>query len=179
MIKRLIYIAIITLGTLTAVPAHAQDWSPLGGIIVTPSASYDSQAKATAAGVDINIIVAGLNAGITYRHWDDAIAGWDGTNVSADETTIYFGFGLVNVIQIQAGYSGSGASMRIRSDLALLQDRSPFIPSLYSECAEGSDNKCREKNIPRSTLILSPYIEFTPFEDNHKTVYGLSMGVVF
>lgn len=177
--RKFIYICIIMLNVFVAAPAPAQDWTPLGGVVLTPSVAHDQQAGATAAGIDVNIIVAALNAGITHRHWDGDVAGWDGTAILDHETTIYFGLGFLNVLQVQAGYSGSGASMRVRSDLPLFQKKFPLLPSLYAECNNNDAEPCNEINVPRKTLILSPFVEFTPFEDNHKTVYGLGVGMVF
>lgn len=163
--------------------AEASDWSPLGGIVMTVPAVYDQQAGASATGVDLNMVIAFLNAGINYRHWESkgkGILGWDGGEISRDETTIYFGVGLLNVLQVQAGYSESGASLRVRSDLVLFSGSFPMFPSIYKDCPREVDyRQCNDIDFLRDGLVVSPFVEFTPFEDNHKTVYGLGVGVVF
>lgn len=169
--------------------AEGTDWSPLCGVVLTAPVSYDEQSESVAAGVDINMVMAFLNAGVTYRHWgsgEGPVLGWDGAEMSDYETTIYFGVGLLNMLQIQAGYSDSGASMRVRSDLVFFGDgHFPLLSSVYRECANGNANgegtgeACKELRILRKGLLVSPFVEFTPFEDNHKTVYGLGIGVAF
>jgi len=163
--------------------ADASDWSPLGGVVLTVPAVYDQQAGASAAGLDINMIIAFLNAGINYRHWertDTGVRGWDGEGISRDETTFYFGVGFFNVLQLQAGYSESGSSMRVRSDLVLFSDTFPMLPSIYGNCPDTVDMRmCDDLDVPRDGLVLSPFVEFTPSGDNHKTIYGLGLGMVF
>ena len=175
---------IIAVALLTAPgAAHASDWSPLGGVVLTVPAVYDQQAGAVATGLDLNMIIAFLNAGISYRHWentDTGIRGWDGGVMSRDETTFYFGVGFLNVLQVQAGYSESGASMRVRSDLILFANSFPMLPSAYKDCPKAVDfRECNNIDIPRDGLVLSPFVEFTPSEDNHKTLYGIGLGVIF
>jgi len=167
---------------MTPCPAEASDWSPLGGVVLSVPAVYDRQAGAAAAGLDINMIIAFLNAGVNYRHWEstpDGVTGWDGKAVSRDETTFYFGLGFFNVLQLQAGFSDSGTSMRVRSDLVFFSDTFPMLPSIYGNCPDTVDLRMCSFDIPRDGLVLSPFIEFAPSGDNHKTLYGLGLGIVF
>jgi hypothetical protein len=181
-IKNTIIITLLMI-LLAPMSANASDWSPLGGVVLTVPAVYDQQAGSGATGLDLNMIIAFLNAGISYRHWEKAdlgIRGWDGSDISRDETTFYFGVGFLNVIQLQAGYSESGASMRVRSDLVLFSDSFPMLPSAYKDCPKAVDfRECNNIDIPRDGIVLSPFVEFTPSEDNHKTLYGVGLGVVF
>ena len=182
--KYLIHTFSLTVAIAFSLPvsASASDWSPLGGIVLSAPVVYDPQAGTEAAGVDINMIIAVLNGGISYRHWGggEDVRGWDGSRLKRDETAIYFGVGLLNMLQLQAGYSNSGASLRVRSDLVLFADSFPMLPSIYRNCPKAVDyRECNEVSIIRRGLVLSPYAEFTPFEDNHKTLYGLGVGVVF
>jgi len=186
MMKRGFLIAILIIAVaLSMAPgaALASDWTPLGGVVMSVPVVYDQQSGLNGAGVDINIIIAFLNAGINYRHWessDTVILGWDGSDISRDETTMYFGLGLLNMLQVQAGYSESGASLRVRSDMVLFADSFPMFPSRYKDCPDNLDyRQCNDIDIVRDGVVISPFIEFTPFEGNHKTVYGIGVGFVF
>lgn len=80
------------------------------------SVSLNRDAASGKRGVsyDVNVAVAFVNLGVTLRAWDGAITGWNGRQVSS-EAAVYGGVGLLNLIEVQRGYSNAGARTRIRA----------------------------------------------------------------
>ncbi len=152
------------------------DLTPFGGLVATVPFAHDSKARKTAVGVDLNLVVFVFNGGFGYRHWDGTVDGWNGARRRQSEATWYVGLGALNLFQAQVGFSGTGASLRFRSDIVLFGDEN----TRAYEGVPGTFSSAQARWGPiRKGVVLSPFVETSPWSDRREIVYGAGLGVVF
>ena len=139
-------------------PPAAADTPALGGWSLTQSRDQRSGTKGY--GIEGNTAVGFFNLSFSLRHWQNEVALWNDRSVN-NEGSIYVGVGLLNLIEIQRGYSNTGPRSRIRIDISL-SDAFPF-PSeqKWGRFQQG--------------LVLTPYVE----SQSGRKVFGLGIGLVF
>ncbi|MDH4227199.1 MAG: hypothetical protein OEV59_05550 [Deltaproteobacteria bacterium] len=137
----------------------------LSGFTFTVTRHVDRKHDVSANGVDFNMTVVILNAGIGYRKWGEDAVGWKGHDIEK-ELTWYLGLGLGGLFQTQLGLSNTGTSVRLRSNI-VLSEKAPF----YGRRRDGL------KHVP--WITLAPMIEFSPGSHHRNTVYGIGVGVSF
>ncbi len=118
--------------------------------------------KATATSglaFESNVAVAFFNLSLALRHWDGAITGWNGRTLN-NEGSVYLGFGVLNLLQVQRGFSNAGARSRIRADITLSEDF-PFA------------SETKKWGRFKQGIVLTPFVE-TGFG---KRVYGIGIGL--
>ncbi len=172
--------AVALAAVLTPAPGRADfsysDLSPFGGIVATLPVAHDTNAGKTAVGIDLNVVAFVFNGGVSYRHWDGTVEGWNEGRTRRNEVTWYVGLGALNLLQAQIGVSGTGTNFRVRSDIVLFGDENTRarkgIPGLFSS------NEARWGPFRRG-LVISPFIEASPWSDRRNVVYGAGLGVVF
>jgi hypothetical protein len=111
---------------------------------------------AVGEGLDINAAYLLTNVGIQAKTWNNK------SNDSKSEFGIYGGVGLVDVVQVQAGYSTAGAFLlRLRSDVPLTP-----TPSAWEQFRKGQ------------YWIFTPVIEI-PLSAHHAVALGIGLGRSF
>ncbi len=121
----------------------------------------DDKSRESAAGLDVNMAFLVFNGGVQIREWHDKTKGW-GEEEDDNEITGYLGVGIGGLIQAQLGYSGSRASLRLRSDI-VFSDNAPLYGTKTS----------------KRSWTLTPFIEMSPWSSYKRTVYGLGVGASF
>jgi hypothetical protein len=171
-------LAALAAGTLPPLSSRAEvyDFSPFAGLVVGVPVSYDVEDREIAAGLDANFVAYFFNAGVSFRHWSNPVEGWDKGETIRNEFTGYAGIGIVNLLQIQAGLSATGASLRLRSDIVLFGDE-------YSKGYRGlpgllSSERSRWGPV-RQGIVVSPFLEVSPWHSGREYVFGAGLGVMF
>jgi hypothetical protein len=121
--------------------------------------SRDKATGTSGLAFESNAAVAFFNVSLALRHWDGAITGWNGRTLN-NEGAVYVGLGLLNLIQVQRGFSNAGARTRIRADISLSEDF-PFA------------SETKKWGRFKQGIVLTPFVE-TAFG---KKVYGLGIGL--
>lgn len=154
-IRSLCHYLVFILAMSVSTVSHA-DLPALGG----PSLmiSRDDTSGTKGFGLDSNAAVAIINVSLSLRHWQNDVIAWNGHSVN-NEATVYFGIGLLNLIEIQRGFSNAGTRTRIRMDITL-SNRFPFA----SDENWGPFKK---------GIVLTPFVEM----EGGKKVYGLGIGL--
>jgi hypothetical protein len=171
-------LAALAAGTLAPLSSRAEvyDFSPFTGLIVGVPVSYDVKDREIAAGLDANFIAYFFNAGASFRHWSNPVEGWEKDKTIRNELTGYVGIGAVNLFQLQAGLSATGASLRLRSDIVLFGDEhtrsSRGLPGLLSS------ERSRWGPV-RQGVVVSPFLEVSPWHSGREYVFGAGLGVIF
>jgi hypothetical protein len=140
----------------TAAVAHmpgAGTWSLM--------ASRDELSGAHGYALDANAAVLVINTGLSLRHWERDVVGWNGHR-HHNEATLYVGVGFLNLIQVQRGFSNAGSRTRLRSDIVFSEDFP--LPS-------DRDNRGRFGK----GIAVSFFIE----QASGRKVYGLGLGFGF
>jgi hypothetical protein len=75
---------------------------------ITAYGLYDTKNEKIFPSFDVNVCHYILNGGIEYKHI---------SYIDSKRLSVHAGLGLANVIQLQAGFSGDGFSLRNRYDL--------------------------------------------------------------
>ncbi len=139
-------------------PTAAADILAIGGWSLTQSRDQRSGTKGY--GVEGNTAVGFFNLSFSLRHWQRDVTLWNDRSVN-NEGSIYVGVGLLDLIEIQRGYSSTGPRTRVRVDISL-SDEFPFPgEQKWGRFQEG--------------IVLTPYVE----SQNGRKVYGLGVGLVF
>jgi hypothetical protein len=171
-------LAVLAAGALAPPYARAElyDFSPLAGFVVGVPVAYEQRSGEVAAGIDANFIAYFFNAGVSLRHWSKPVAGWERGETIRNEFTGYMGIGAVNLFQLQAGLSATGASLRLRSDIVLFGDEHTKsfrrLPGLLSS------DRSRWGPV-RQGIVVSPFLEFSPWHSGREYVFGAGLGVMF
>jgi hypothetical protein len=140
----------------TAAAAHI---SGVGTWSLMPSRDELSAVRGYA--LDANAAVLIVNVGLSLRHWEKDVTGWNGRR-HRNEAVFYTGIGLLNLIQVQRGFSNAGGRTRIRSDI-VLSDNFPFPTE--------RDDRGRFNQ----GIAVSPFIEI----GSGRKVYGIGIGLAF
>jgi hypothetical protein len=117
--------------------------------------SKDKDTGTQGYGFDHNVAVLIFNLGVSVRHWEKDVTAWNGRRLH-NEGTFYAGLGLLNLIQLQSGWSNAGRHTRIRSDIVL---------------GEPADKCC---NLQKG-IGLTAFIE----KQAGRRVYGFGIGMPF
>jgi hypothetical protein len=104
---------------LAAPPAFAH--GIMGAGVWNVSESLDKESGAKGFSLEANAAVLIFNFGVSLRRWNEHVLGWNDQPVQ-NEAALYIGFGLLNLLQIQSGFSNMGYRTRFRSDLVLSED---------------------------------------------------------
>lgn len=154
---RLAFIIFSLYFSLCQAEADAVDYnglSRIGGFSVSLTESFDSTSNARAIGLDIDAAILYVNVGFSGRAWDNEIVGWNNKRLQT-EIAEYIGIGYMKIIELQFGYSTAGTSLRLRSDI-VLGDKSDEI-----------------------ALNILPFVEYSPWASNKRTVYGIGIGIAY
>ena len=122
-------------------------------------ASRDELSGARGYALDANAAVLVINTGLSLRHWERDVVGWNGHR-HHNEATIYVGVGLLNLIQVQRGFSNAGSRTRVRSDIVFSEDF-PLPREDRGRFGKG--------------IAVSVFIE----QASGRKVYGLGLGLGF
>lgn len=156
--------------------AQVYDFSPFAGLVVGAPVAYEAEDGEFAAGIEANFIAYFFNAGVSLRHWSAPVEGWDEGETIRNEFTGYAGIGIVNLFQLQAGLSATGTSLRLRSDIVLFGDENTKgfhgLPGLLSS------DKSRWGPV-RQGIVISPFLEVSPWGSGREYVLGAGLGVLF
>lgn len=177
---RLILATAALAALLCPVPGRAEfnygDLTPFGGLVATVPVAHDSNTGKTAVGIDLNLVVFVFNGGFAYRRWDGTVDGWNGNRTRQTEASWYVGIGALNLLQAQLGFSGTGSFLRLRSDIVLFGDENTRaykgIPGTFSSSQA-------RWGLFRQGLVISPFVETSPWSDRREVIYGAGLGVVF
>jgi hypothetical protein len=151
-------IAVLALLVLVPVPAAAH-MPGVGAWSLTSNRDEPSGVRGYA--LDFNAAVLVVNVGLSARHWEQDVRGWNGRR-HHNEGTVYLGVGLLNLLQVQRGFSNAGSRTRIRSDI-VISDNFPF-PSERENAGRF-----------RQGIAISPFIE----QGSGRKVYGIGIGFAF
>lgn len=163
--KRLAAAALVASGLVCcAGGARAEEFvSPVVGLTAGVPVSYFRPSHAAGVGIDLNLAVVFVNGGLSYRHWNEDVDGWDGRRLR-DEASLYLGVGLGGLVQLQGGLSNAGFRIRLRSDICLTGDNAPLFPDASQEWGSFARG-----------LVLTPFLE----TDAGSTAIGVGLGIVF
>jgi hypothetical protein len=176
-------VGLLVAAVLLPSPAGALDLGPdlspfVGGVLSVPFIR-DSKNDATAVGLDANFVAFVFNGGLSVRHWSHEVESWDEDERRRNELTGYLGLGVANLLQAQAGLSGTGVSLRLRSDIVLFGDEAStsfgVIPGLFSN----SSSRWGKWGLLRQGIVFSPFVETSPWSSNKKFIWGVGLGVSF
>ncbi len=146
----IIFIIFLSFVVITRLRAHAPGFS---GKIVSAPILYDLKYQAIGSGVGVNGVLVVINGGVEYRHWFSR-------STEPSKFDAYLGLGLGPVLQIQKSLNTS--SIRLRSDLILLNREAPFFPDWNRRC-----------------LAISIYAEQLSTQSEKSLMIGIGVGMTF
>ena len=157
----------------------SEDLSPMGAMVFMPSVSFETDNNTFANAIDLNLVIAFINFGLSYRKWHEDISSLDSDHMYSDEVDGYIGLGFFNVLQVQYGWckpineSHVTNVVRIRSDLTFWGDNNT------TSWGFGFSDADHKWWIFRKGLIVSPSFEFSPSDTDKRKIFTLGIGVHF